>query len=288
MNSGNNKSFGFTLIEVMISMFIMAMLTVLVSASIRTAVQNKKKLEERIHSETILFDTLRVLKLDIEQAFHYQDVFWEIENLALQQLEREKQQQNNTGSSPNLNQPAFGALNAPTQQSQPPVQLTHFLGEKNSMHFTSLNHFRTRYNAPESDQMEVGYFLDSCDRRNGEGTTKCLWRRTSPQIDNEVDKGGAKVVVAEDVQKFNLRYRSIREDDDWVDQWRSDNKGRSDHRNKFPSFVEVEIEIDNKNDKKSRKVSQKIMVQVAFPNNETHIQQQQQQQQLQQNSGAFQ
>ncbi len=284
---------GFTLIEVMISMFIMAMLTILVSTSIRTAVQNKKKIEDRVKTETILYDTLRVLKLDIERAFHYQDVFWEIENLAIQQLENEQQNPGGQGQGQvqggfqRTQQPAFGA-NPNVQQRQPPVQLTQFLGEKNSLHFTSLNNFRTKYNAPESDQMEVGFYLESCERRDGKGNTQCLWRRSSPQIDDEVDKGGTKVVVAEHVQKFQLRYRDKREDGEWVDQWRSDNKGRSDHRNKFPHFVEVEIEIEDEDDKRSRKVSQTMVVSLAFPNNQTHIQQQQQQQQLQQNSGAFQ
>jgi prepilin-type N-terminal cleavage/methylation domain-containing protein len=106
---------GFTLVEVMIAMVIMAFLTVLVSQSIRTAVQNKKKLEARIVSETLLYDTLRVIKLDVERAFNYQDVFWEIENLALQQLEVEKE---NPGGNNN-------PRNAGEQRPRP-IKLTHF------------------------------------------------------------------------------------------------------------------------------------------------------------------
>ena len=252
------KASGFTLIEVMISMVIMSMLTVLVSTSIRTAVQNKKKLEARMASETMLYDSLRVLKLDIERAFHYQDVFFEIENLALQQLQQEQNKKN-----PNQKE---------DNQRTPPVQLTQFLGEAGSFHFTALNHFRTKYNAPESDQMEVGYYTDGCEKRNGKGSTQCLWRRSTPQIDDEVDKGGAKVVVAENVSLFKLEYRSNKENDDWVSQWRSDNKGRADHRNRFPHFVKIEIEIEDKTDKEVRPVKQKVVFQILFPNNESHLQ----------------
>ncbi len=255
------KNRGFTLVEVMISMLIMSMLTVLISTSIRTAVRNKKSLEKKIEAETDLYDSLRVIKMDLERAFHYQDVFWEIENLAIQQLENEKQNQGqNQGG------------NRQGQPRQPPIKLTQFLGEAASVHFTTLNHFRTKYNAPESDQMEVGYFVDSCDRRSGNGTTNCLWRRSSPQIDDEVDKDGARVVVAYNVKKFALEYRSDKEQDEWVDQWRSDNKGRADHRNKFPNFVKVSLEIEDSEARNPKPLSQTMVVAVAFPNNEPHLQ----------------
>lgn len=253
------KQKGFTLIEVMISMFIMAMLTVLVSQTVRTAVQNKRKLETRMESETILYDAIRVIKLDVERAFHYQDIFFEIENLALKQLEKEKSAKNPDGQ-------RFAE-----EQRQPPIQLTHFLGEPDSMHFTALNHFRTKYNAQESDQMEVGYFVEGCERPDGEGQTQCLWRRSNPQIDDQVDQDGPKVVVAHNVTEFKLEYRSQREEDEWVKQWRSDNKGRTQHINKFPHFVKVSLAIEDTENKKSKKVEQTIVIQLAFPNNEPHM-----------------
>lgn len=257
------KKAGFTLIEVMISMFIMAMLTVLVSQSIKTAVQNKQKLEVRIASETALYDALRVIKMDVERAFHYQDVFFEIENLALAQIEKDKQK------NPNNNGPGEQAIR------QPPVKLTQFLGEANSMHFTALNHFRTKYNAQESDQMEVGYFLEGCDHPSGEGTTQCLWRRSNTQIDDQVDQDGPKVIVAHHVTTFALEYRNNQETGEYVKQWRSDNRGRPDQRNKFPHFVKINLVIEDKENKKAKKAEQTVIVAIAFPNNESHIQQQQ-------------
>lgn len=248
-------------------MVIMSMLTVLVSTSIRTAVQNKKKIEARVQSETSLFDALRVIKMDVERAFHYQDVFFEIENLALMQLEKEKQGAGN-GPGGTVPQRRGGA----SPQRLPPVQLTQFLGEGSSVHFTALNHYRTRYNAPESDQMEVGYFIDGCQKSKGKGSTQCLWRRSSPQIDDEVDKDGARVKVVENVSEFKLSYRDDQENSEWVDQWRSDNKGRADHRGKFPHFVKVSLSVGDKEDPESRPVSQTMVVQIAFPNNEPHIQ----------------
>jgi len=255
---------GFTLIEVMISMAIMSFLTVLISTSIRTAVQNKKKLEAKLITVTTLYDTLRVIKLDVERAFHYQDVFYEIEQQALKQLATEKNKVKN-------NNAAAGAPQAPPQP--PPQKLTHFLGEPQRLDFTSLNHFRTKYNAQESNQVEVGYYVDSCKSQDGKGSSKCLWRRVSTQIDDKVDEDGAKVVVAEGVETFNLEYRSNKENDEWVKQWRSDRKGRPKHINRFPHFVKIELEISDQKKDKPKKAKETIVVKLDFPNNEPHLQQ---------------
>lgn len=250
------KTLGFSLIEVMVAMFIMATLAVIVSQTIRASVSNKQKIETRIKYQTMLYDALRVIKLDIEKAFHYQDVFFEIEERAIQQMEAEKSKGGNQGVA--------------RQRVQPP-QLTQFLGEDKTVHFTTLNHFRTKYNAQESDQMEVGYYVDSCKTRDGEGSTKCLWRRSSLNIDDKVDEDGNKVVVAEYVTKFNLKYRGDRENEEWVKQWRTDNKGRNEHRNRFPNQVMIELEIHDKENQRANAVSQKLVVNIQFPNNITHL-----------------
>lgn len=263
-----NQRQGFTLIEVMISMVIMSFLTVLISSSIRSAVHNKQKLEARIATETLLYDVLRVIKLDVERAFHYQDVFFQIENLALQQLEAEKSK----AKTPNGG--VAQQQNNLSQQRRPPKKLTHFIGTSENMHFTSLNHFRTKYNAQESNQMEVGYFVDSCAKQSGKGSSNCLWRRSTPEIDDNVEEGGSKVVLAEDVNTFKLLYRSNEENDEWVKEWRSDNKGRGDHANRFPHFVKVELSIGDKKNRKAKVVQQTVVIQIQFPNNESHLSQQ--------------
>ncbi len=257
-------------------MFIMSMLTILVSTTVRTSVQNKKKLEARVASETALYDTLRVLRLDIERAFHYQDIFYEMEVAAIQK----SQPGGGGGNSQQSNIPPTTPPINPNQQGPPlpppPIKLTHFLGESQNFHFTTLNHFRTKYNAQESNQMEVGYFLDSCRRRKGKGQTKCLWRRSSTQIDDKVDEGGSRTILAEDVTKFKLSYLSGKENDPWVNQWRSDNRGRADHRDKFPNFVKVELEMGEKDNPDFRPVAMTIVVRIHFPNNQPLMQNQQQ------------
>ncbi|MCB0378836.1 MAG: prepilin-type N-terminal cleavage/methylation domain-containing protein [Bdellovibrionales bacterium] len=263
------KANGFTLVEVLISMVIMSFLALVVATSIRTSVQNKQKIEARMRDQTRLYDALRVMKMDIERAFNYQDVFFEIENLAIQQLELEKQK---TGAPPSPPRPA-------------PPHLTHFLGEESSLHFTTLNHFRTRYNAKESDQIEVGYFLDGCTPPGSKTSTKCLWRRYSTVIDDRVDEGGKKIVVAPYVTKLRFSYRGNEENEEWKSQWRSDNKGRPDHQRKFPYQVKIEMEVHDSEDKSASKYTETMVVNVQFPNNEPYMQGQGNQQANQQGQG---
>ena len=257
IDSTNSK--GFTLVELMIAMFIMAVLTTIVSSAIRTSVQNKKKLEHRITAQATVYDTIRIIKRDVEKAFHYQDFFYEIEKKAIDQLNESIKK-----VKPGQNQPARQPYPVP----RPPQKLTHFVGLSDAVHFTSLNHFRTRYNAQESDQMEVGYFVDTCETRKTRNATKCLYRRTSPYLDDAVDEGGRKMVVAEHVTKFNLQYRSDQENAEWVDQWRSDNKGRQDHRNRFPHQVKLELEIHDEDSKYASRMKESLIMNIHFPNNE--------------------
>ena len=264
---------GFTLVEVIMAMFIMSALTVLVSGAIRSSVKNKQKLSNRIYVQSMLYDTLRIMKMDIERAFNYKDVFYQIERQAIQKMNAAK----NNGA--NQQQQQQQQQQAGLQLPPPPPKLTHFLGEINSIHFTSLNHFRTNYNAQESNQMEVGYFVDSCISRATKKASKCLWRRHQTHIDDEVDEGGEKSVIAENVADFKLSYRGddFQKDSEpeWVDRWRSDRKGRPDHRDKFPHQVRILLKLEDDSKSGGTTLKETIVVNIHFPNNDPFFDNQQ-------------
>ena len=99
-----------------------------------------------------------------------------------------------------------------------------------------------------------------------------MWRRYQVTIDDEVDEGGEKSVIAENVSDFKLSYRGsdfqIGKKPDWLDQWRSDNKGRPDHRDKFPSQVMIELEIEDDSKSGGTSLKETIVVNIHFPNND--------------------
>ena len=65
---------GFTLIEVMLVLVILAGLTVLSSQTMQQAIRNKIKLQNQLDEVSQVRDALKIMEKDINLAFHYRDV----------------------------------------------------------------------------------------------------------------------------------------------------------------------------------------------------------------------
>lgn len=98
---------------------------------------------------------------------------------------------------------------------------TCFKGEENKLTFTSLAHLRMQRDAQESDQAEIGYYIDYAQTLSGD-RVRCLMRREDPNLDMEPLRGGITQVLAEDVTNVKFEYwdptRKIG-DDGWVREW---------------------------------------------------------------------
>lgn len=247
------KSSGFTLIEVMIAITILATLTVFTAQSIQSALQTSRKYREQIDEASELRDVLRIMENDINLAFHYRDIHKEISD----ELKK---------SSPEEGQ------NAPPPGGQERPNLTEFQGEKDALHFTTLANVRTLMDAKESDQAEVGYYLKSCKAGpNSQGSSNCLWRRLSHVIDDKVNEDGRAIVLLKNVQSFKLRYIGQKteeeEEPQWLDRWMSGVSGDARTKDKFPSAVEIEIVVNRKVGQKTVPQSMSSIAAIRFPNN---------------------
>ncbi|WP_437724526.1 type II secretion system protein GspJ [Sorangium sp. So ce861] len=100
------------------------------------------------------------------------------------------------------------------------VRLTAFTGEDSSpadrVDFTAFAHRRLLRNAHESDQCEIGYF----GSRDPERDKLDLVRREAKFIDLEPTRGGVVNVLAEDIESFDVRYLDP-VTGEWVDSWDS-------------------------------------------------------------------
>lgn len=257
-----NKNSGFTLIEVMIAMAIMGMISVLIASAMQSSIRNKKKTEATLRDESAVYDALNIIITDINKAFHYQDFYFDIEQRAID------------AANLKLN-PQGGGAPSPTQippKRVKPVVLTHFAGSRDSLHFASLNNFRSQFNSKECKQMEVGYYLDRCKSARTQKESQCLWRRTSKYMDDEITKGGDRIVLVENIDKFELSYIGPNENDEWKESWRSDNRGNADTQNKFPNLVKITISTTNKREKSVVPISLTAIAEVYFPNNTSFFQ----------------
>ncbi len=270
LNRSNPR--GMTLLEVLISMGILAGMAILIATSITTGAQNRMRINAQLERQGLLRDALRVIERDINLAFNHRDYVVEVYNRAGElhrerlKAEREKKagqdpESNNDpsetpptpASPPTPGAPQGQAPAEPIPPFQPEADLStsHFLGSEDSLHFTSLSHVRTQAEVRESDQIQVGYFVRECTSRLTRQRVPCLWRRHSPILDDQVDQGGTELVLVENVRSFELRYLGAEMGEEWQNRWDSGGfsgrgtQGQLDGRmaRRFPTAVEVTLEI---------------------------------------------
>jgi general secretion pathway protein J len=119
------------------------------------------------------------------------------------------------------------------------TERTAFVGKStipfDRVDFTSFAHLRTERDSHESDQAEVGYFVV----KDPEVPDKMdLVRREQTPIDYEPLKGGIVNVVAEDVEKFDLRFLDP-QTSQWVETW--DTMQVTGQPNRLPLEVDITL-----------------------------------------------
>lgn len=148
-------------------------------------------------------------------------------------------------------------------QDQDVILETAFVGKRDEVHFTSLSHVRTQRNEKASDQCEIAYFVRQSRRRSPDGRfTRELVRREDASLDDDVESGGVIYTLIDDVTDVEFEYWEEGSDGDeegggqWVDNWDSRN---FDQRGKLPSRVKITVTVPiagNKRDKTRTFVSQ--------------------------------
>ena len=136
-------------------------------------------------------------------------------------------------------QSAFLTLHHPFGSNLNPGMMTRtttFIGSDSRpadrIDFTSFSHRRLKADAHESDQNELSYF----DSRDPEKGKIDLVRREDKIIDLEPDKGGIVNVVAEDIESFDLEYYDPITQE-WQDTW--DSTQTSGQLERLPLYVKA-------------------------------------------------
>lgn len=137
-------------------------------------------------------------------------------------------------------QSAFLSMHTPTNTVLV-TRLTGFVGQNSPqfdrVDFTSFSHRRVEADSKESDQAEVGFFVvkdPNVDDKND------LVRREQAPIDMDFKKGGVVNVLAEDVERFDVRYFDP-VTGQWVETW--DSTQMNAQLNRLPLEIRVELEL---------------------------------------------
>jgi type II secretory pathway component PulJ len=255
-----------TLLEVLISVVLLAFISIFTFQTIQTSMKHKNKTQKDIDQQAAVAAALRIMERDISLAFHFRDIAAEVKA----QLDEDAKK---TSQNPQANPNSTGQV-TPTPVANPnsetpsrPKIVTHFIGESNKINLATLGNVRTFQDSKESDQNEVGYSLKSCSSPTtmGGGNTsssQCLVRRVSTLIDEDVEKGGDETVLLENITEFKLKYIG-KGKDEWVEEWKTDNRGDTVTQGMFPTAVEITISTEvNK-----RTVTLSTVAALRFPNN---------------------
>ncbi|MEQ1723713.1 MAG: type II secretion system protein GspJ [Pseudobdellovibrio sp.] len=247
---------GFTLLEVILAVTILSTLTVLSTQTISRALKARTKIQAEVDDVSALRDSMRMIKTDINMAYHHRDFEKEILDLAAK----------STG-------PVKAGQPSPTQSQPTPRQTkrfdpaTEFVGIDNEVNFVTMNGARTVSNVVQADFIEVGYSLKGCNNLTSKKASQCLYRRTQSLLDDDIKTGGNEIVMLEGVSEFKLRYIGETKQD-WVNQWNSTpNSSDAGTKGLFPDAVEVSLTIDREFEKKPRSYSMQFVIPVHFPNN---------------------
>lgn len=270
---------GFTLLEVIIAIMILSFLSLFTVEAIQNATKTKIKVQHDIDKSSMVRDALRIMERDINMAFNWRDIntkLWNDMQKLRQETEKNKKNPPPDPNNPPPNPPVTPPPELPPDPANPDKYKlkvekveTQFIGEAESLDFTTLSNVRLTEDAPISSQAEVGYKIKSCRRRSTqEQSSKCLWRRVSNYIHEDITKAGEETVLLENVTEFKLRYLGPGRDGEWVDQWITNDRGDDTSKGKFPYAVEITLEVKDPDPKaKDKTLRMSTVAAIRNPNN---------------------
>ena len=205
-NSGNNSARrGFTLIEVMIAVSILAIVSTLIYGSFARTFEVREfvsAVQERYHGARL---ALERMAREISMAFIYD----------------------------------CRELDTPTGERRfRTIFKVERSGRIDQMVFSSFSHLRLVRDANETDQNVLTYYGD--DDPDDPGVTN-LMRREKIRIDGEPEEGGEAMVLCHDVESLHFELWDETKQD-WVEEW---DCSQIERQNQMPKLVRITLTVIN-------------------------------------------
>lgn len=199
---------GFTLIEVLVAVVLLAVISFLIFQGMGTSAASKDRFEKRegaFRSASLALDRL---SRDLTMTVLYSDV----EMLGL------------SSSAEQMTKSVFIGVNN---------------GDQDKLTFETFSHIRYLKDSKESDLAEVSYFLEpqTEEEEESRGNLYALKKREASPPDAEPEEGGSVITLLEGVKELNLRYYDLKKVE-FSDEWDST---KVDYLNKLPDAVEISL-----------------------------------------------
>ncbi len=243
-NRHQNQTRGFTLLEVLISMFLL----VVISFATYQATTETFKLRDVLSTEGEFYNSIRlavsILQRDLENAYSPVVLRPEQRPRAIpgqEELQAQQQQQ--------IPPPGFG-LNRDIMQSdffsseidRYGIRPTRMSGTDSKLFWVNAANMRMYRDSRESDFLKISYFLEQEKDSEYEPGSSTLVRSASPEAfiyDETKDKAVKIYRLLHGIRKLKFRYYR-KDKDQWSDSWDSES---ADTKESFPDIVELQIEV---------------------------------------------
>jgi general secretion pathway protein J len=128
---------------------------------------------------------------------------------------------------------------------------TNFVGERDSLLFSSFAHQRLYQDAKESDQVVIEYSVKSSGDPKARGRQD-LVRRANPTPAERMDRGGSEDVLFEGIKRLELAYWDS-ERKEWKNEW---DTRRPEQKDLLPTRVRITLIALDENGKEARYTTQ--------------------------------
>ena len=217
---------GFTLIEVLVAITLLAVISMLVWQASGSLLDSKERFEAEDQANQAATLALQQISQNLEVATLF---------AGLDFLGRSESSEQRTKS-------VFIGVDE---------------GDHDKITFETLSHVRYLKDAKESEQAEVSYFLESDPEESG---SFLLRKREASPPDATPEEGGVTATLLEKVVGLNFRYYNAQKGE-YADTWDST---KSDNLNKLPRAVEMTLTIkDPVNDETTIKYQTTTLLEMA-------------------------
>ncbi len=288
------NSKGFTLLELIIAISLMAVLSITTTQILRSTTTKTKKITSGLEELNRLRSVLSIMRADFLKAINHRDINIFLYNQAqkervasydkrlsewvvkINKAEKRTPPLTLTTLTPQDKTKAEKELGKKPQPVPDRKELivTQFIGDKEKVYFTTASGFRFRKENKISELMEVGYYIKSCrSKRYEEQEFDCLWRAVSYNLDGEVTDDLEGSVILENVKEFELEYLGYSQTEgevEWLENWDSRNTLDQRFGERFPQGVRLKLKaefVKSRDGKRKRSRSITGFFPVAFPNN---------------------
>lgn len=223
---------GFTLVEVLLAISILAAITAVTWVSVSTMFDTRDYMDERFQRYQMVRAAMSRMERELAGAYLAGPDNGG-EPLPGEEDEAMEEQ---------LSSGRFAQIDEPVQFGM--------IATDDQMDFTSFAHIRTLEGEPTSEHAEIGYYLER--RQNDAGQmVQALMRREDTSLDDDITRGGQSYMMIPEVEKVKFEYwdpgevevgtlQEMVKSGRWVDRWDTTHR---EFAGRLPTRVRIQITL---------------------------------------------